>query len=135
MLTCNLCLEMPFLPSRHSDSDTLDAWGQSSKSDRSTGTIPPRRLPPPPQYLLPIPGQFRIVSSHPRTDSRSIRAQLVIWLAVDGSDLSAPFPAVLARFRPTRSRLNLSVGFLAAEIGCREGKNEEEEEEEKKSVD
>ena len=46
MFMCNLCLEMPFLPSRHSDSDTLDAWGQSSKSDRSTGTIPPRRLPP-----------------------------------------------------------------------------------------
>ena len=92
MLTCNLCLEMPFLPSRHSDSDsdTLDAWGQPSKSDRSTGTIPPRRFPLSPWISLPIRGQFCIGL----LSTASVLAQVVIRLAVNGAISPSRFPAV-----------------------------------------
>ena len=59
MLTCNLCLEMLFFLSRHSDLDLPDAWGLSSKSDWSTGIIPP-----PPRFP-PFVSGLSTVSSHP----------------------------------------------------------------------
>ena len=107
MLMCNSCLEMPFLPSRHSDPDTPDAWGQSSKSDRSTGTIPPRRLTPPPLSLSDLVHlRISLVSSARRFRFELPQAGSARYsLAVDGSDLAAPFPAVY------RNRISASTSI------------------------
>ena len=100
MLMCN-ALRCPSFRADVQIWDTLDAWGQSSKSDRSTGTIPPRRLTFPP-LSLSIPVHLRISWSRLIRASVSIRApasrlnpgSTCHSKAIDDDNFAAPFPTV-----------------------------------------